>query len=74
LESIKDISKYKKFLQGCTLVIDGLCILGVPMGSQDFATHFLNDVLYQNVAHIDDFPLLGDPQVVLGILSSCVAH
>jgi hypothetical protein len=26
------------------------------------------------VAHIDDFPLLGDPQVVLGILSSCVAH
>ncbi len=45
----------------------------VPMGFQDFATHFLDEVLFQNVAHIDDFPLLGDPQVAF-ILSSCVAH
>jgi hypothetical protein len=27
---------------GCSLVIDGLCILGVLVGSQDFVTHFLD--------------------------------
>jgi hypothetical protein len=43
------------------------------MGSQDFAMHFLDEVLSQNVVHIDDLPLLGDAQVALGILSSCVA-
>jgi hypothetical protein len=42
------------------------------MGSQDFAMHFLDEVLFQNMAHIDDLPLLGDTQVALGILSSCV--
>jgi len=31
--------------QGYTLVLDGLCILGVLMGTQDFATHFLDKVL-----------------------------
>jgi hypothetical protein len=34
-----------KILQGCILVIDGLHILGVLMGSQDFATHFLDEAL-----------------------------
>jgi hypothetical protein len=29
-----------KVFQGCTLVINGLCILGVLMGSQNFAMHF----------------------------------
>jgi hypothetical protein len=58
--------------QGYILVTYGLCILGVPMSSQDFATHFLNEALSQNMAHIDDLPLLGDAQVVLGISSSCV--
>jgi len=46
--------------QGCILVTNGLHILGVPMGSQNFATHFLDEVLYQDVAHIDDLPFLGD--------------
>jgi hypothetical protein len=32
--------------QGYTLVLDGLCILGVLMGTQDFATHFLDKVLF----------------------------
>ncbi len=49
-------------------------ILGVPVGFQDFATHFLDDVLFQDVAHIDDFPLLGDAQVALGILASSVTY
>ncbi len=54
------------------MVIDGLRIFGVLVGSQDFATHFLDEVLFQDVTHIDDFPLMGDAQVALGILCSCV--
>jgi hypothetical protein len=49
-----------KIPQGCTLVANGLHILGVPMGSQDFAMYFLDEVLYQNVAYIDNRPLLGN--------------
>jgi hypothetical protein len=30
------------------------------MDSQNFAMHFLNETLFQDVAHIDDIPLLGD--------------
>jgi hypothetical protein len=44
------------------------------MGSQDFAMHFLDEILFQDVVHIDDLPLLGNVEVVLGILSSCVVH
>jgi hypothetical protein len=36
------------------------------MGFQDFATHFLDGALFQNMVHIDDLPLLGDAQVVFG--------
>jgi len=72
LWSPSEISLSIKIPQGYTLVIVGLCILGVPMGFQDFATHFLDEVLFQNMAHIDDFLLLGNTQVTLGILSSCV--
>jgi len=42
-----------KIPHGCTLVTYGLCILGVLMGFQDFATHFFDEVLSQNVVHID---------------------
>jgi hypothetical protein len=44
------------------------------MGSQDFDMHFLDVALFQDVVHIDDLPFLGDTQIVLGILSSCVIH
>jgi hypothetical protein len=44
------------------------------MGFQNFATHFLDEALFQDVAHIDDLPSLGDAHVALGILSSCVAR
>jgi hypothetical protein len=43
-----------KIPQGCTLVINGLPILGVPMGFQDFATHFFDEVLFQDVVYIDN--------------------
>jgi hypothetical protein len=68
------ISPSIEILQGCTLVTNGLHILGTPMGSQDFAMHFLDKALFQYVVHINDLPLLGDTHVVLGILSSCVTH
>ncbi len=63
-----------KIPEDYTLVTNGLCILGVLMGFQDFATHFLDEVLFQDVAHINDPPLLGNTHVPLGILSSCVAR
>jgi len=61
-----------KIPQGYTLVTDDLCILNVLLGSQDFATHFLDEVLSQNMVRVDDLPLLGDTQVTLCILFSCV--
>jgi hypothetical protein len=55
-----------------TLVTNCLRILGVLVGFQDFATHFLDETLFQGMTHIDDLPLLGDTQVALDILFSCV--
>ncbi len=46
--------------RGCTLVTDGLRILSVIMSFQDFATHFLDEVLSQDMEHINIFPLLED--------------
>ncbi len=43
-------------------------------GFQNFVTHFLDEALFHNVTHINDFPLLQDAQVALGILFSYVAH
>jgi hypothetical protein len=42
------------------------------MRFQDFSTHFLDEVLSQDVVHIDDLPFLENIQVILDILSSCV--
>jgi len=44
------------------------------MGSQDYATHFLDLALFQNMVHIDDILLIGDTQVVMGILFSSITH
>jgi hypothetical protein len=49
-----------EIFQGYTLIIDGLCILGVLASSQDFIMHFLNETLSQDMAHVNDLPLLGD--------------
>jgi len=42
------------------------------MDFQDFATHFLDEALSQDMAHINDLSFLGDVWVALGILSSCL--
>jgi hypothetical protein len=44
------------------------------MGFENFVMHFKNESLFQNMVHIDDFLLLGNTQVVLGILSSCLVY
>jgi hypothetical protein len=44
------------------------------MGCEDFIMHSLDEFLFQNMAHINDIPFLGNAQVVLGSLSSCVIH
>jgi hypothetical protein len=59
LESIKDLSKHKKFLKAVIWSQNGLRILGVPMGFHDFVTHFLDEVLFQDMAYINDILVLG---------------
>ncbi len=54
------ISSSIEIPKGYILVTNGLHILGVLIGFQDFITHFLDEVLSLNVAHINDLPLLGD--------------
>ncbi len=71
MESIRVHSRYVNSLR-MHFGHKWLHILGVPMGFQDFATHFLDETLSQDIAHINDLPLLGDVKVALVILSSCV--
>lgn len=73
LESIRDPSSADIF-HGCTLVTNDLHILGVQVGFKDFVTHFLDESLFQDMAHINYLPILGNAQVPLGSLSSCVIH
>jgi hypothetical protein len=47
---------------------------GCASGFLGLCHTFLDEVLSQDVAHIDDLPFMGDVQVTLGILSSCVIH
>jgi hypothetical protein len=66
------IESIKKLGGALTLVTNGLHILDVLEGSQDFATHFFYEALFQDMAHINDPSFLGDTQVVLGILTPCI--
>jgi hypothetical protein len=47
-----------EIFQNYILVTNGLHILGVPVGSQNFVMHFLDDVFFLNVMHVDDLSLL----------------
>jgi hypothetical protein len=62
LESIGDLSKHKDSLR-LHFGHRWLTHFGCVSGFQNFATHFLDDVLFQDVTHIDDLPLLGDAHV-----------
>jgi hypothetical protein len=72
LWSLLEIYLGIEIFQVCILVIDALSILGALVGFQDFAVHFLDGALSQDVTHIDDPPFLKDTHVALDILSSCV--
>lgn len=50
-----------KIFQTYTLITYGLHILDVLVSSKYFATHFVNEVLFHNMAYIDHFLLMGDP-------------
>ncbi len=50
------------------MVINGLRILNVLVGFQDFVMHLLDEVLFQDLVHINDFLFLGNTQVALNIL------
>jgi hypothetical protein len=54
------------------LVTNGLHILGVLVGFQNFVMHFLDEVLSQDMAHIDDLLRERNAHVALGILFLCV--
>ncbi len=56
------------------MATNDLHILGVQVGFEDFVTHFLLESLFQDMAHINYLPFLGNAQVTLGSLSSCVIH
>jgi hypothetical protein len=45
---------------------------GCANGFLGFCHIFLHETLSEYVTHVDDLHLLGDAQVALGILSSCV--
>ncbi len=47
---------------------------GCASGFLGFCHAFLDEALFQDMTHINDLLLLGDIQVALGILSSCVAY
>ncbi len=47
---------------------DGIKILGVPFGFASFAFSFLQEVLSENVRHVDVFPRLRNVQVAFDIL------
>jgi hypothetical protein len=47
---------------------------GCASGISGLYLHFLDEVLFQNMAQIDDLFLLRDAQVALGILSSSVVR
>jgi hypothetical protein len=40
------LSSSISYIHGCTLVIDGFHILGVPVSSQNFVMHFLDQALF----------------------------
>jgi hypothetical protein len=71
LESINELSKHKNSL-GLHFGHIWPSHFGCVSGFQDFATHFWDEVLFQDVVHIDDLPFLGNAQVALSILFSCV--
>jgi hypothetical protein len=71
LESIKDLFKHK-YSPRLHFGHRWFTYFGCVSGFSRLVTYFLDGALFQDVAHIDNLPFLGNSQVTLGILSSCV--
>jgi hypothetical protein len=72
LESIKDPFKHKHSSR-LHFGHKWFMHFGCANGYLGFFHTFFDETLFQDMAHIDDFPLLQITQVV-AILSSCVTH
>ncbi len=72
LWSPSGISLGIKIPQGCILVMNWLMYFRCANGFSRLYHTFLDEVLSQDVVHINDLLLLGNAQVALCILSSCV--
>jgi hypothetical protein len=59
-----------RFSSLCT-PIGGIRVLGVPLESHSFTSSFFQDVLDDDVQHINAFLILGDVQVAFGIFIRC---
>jgi hypothetical protein len=73
LESIKKISRHKNSSR-LHFGHRWLMHFGFANGFSRFYHAFFEKTLFFNVAHIDDFLLLGDVEMSLGILSSYVVY
>ncbi len=51
--------------------LEGINVLGVPLGTSSFTSSFINDALRKDVRHANLFLKIDDVQVVYGILTHC---
>jgi hypothetical protein len=49
--------------------VDDIGVLGVSFGFASFSSSFLQDVLNEDVCHVEMLPKLGDVEIVFGIFS-----
>jgi hypothetical protein len=51
--------------------LEGIKVLGVPLGTSSFTSFFIKDVLLKDVWHVDLFTKMDDVHVIFEILTHC---
>jgi len=51
--------------------LEGIRVLGVPLGTLIFTSSFIKDALLEDARHVDLFPRMDDVKVAFGILTHC---
>jgi hypothetical protein len=54
--------------------LEGIKVLGVPLGTSSFKSSLIKNTLLKDVRHVDLLPRLGDVQITFGILTHCYAQ
>ncbi len=54
--------------------LEGIKVLGVPLGTSSFKSSFIKDTLLEDIQHVDILFRLGDVQIAFGILTHCYAE